>query len=197
MNRQLEEILAYLRANMFWTELGICVFVAMGSAYWVGHDAYKQAGALKDQGTQMEQMRVSADRWLGGFQPATNAETQQWSSVSAALQELGIARDERLLLVELIARRAENYGLSLVRVNIVTSDSIPSFSRTSATPFTFNVAPYGIVVDFRGGLASTRAFIANLPPAVSVQSISIRRGGGILRTRVVLVVYEAVANAPS
>jgi hypothetical protein len=61
---------------------------------------------------------------------------------------------------------------------------------------TFKVAQYGILVDFKGNLAATRAFLANLPPAVSVQRISMSKTGPVMGTHAVLTVYEAVADAP-
>lgn len=116
--------------------------------------------------------------------------------MQGALQQLGAGSDSRLTLLEVVTRRAERSGLTSVRTVIATPDSAAPTPRQSAPPITFKVADYSIIVDFRGNLAATRAFLANLPPAVSVQKIDMSRSGPTLGTRAVLTVYEAVADAP-
>ena len=199
--KQLEEYLntamAFFRKQSFWMELGLCLAVAVGSAVWVGRDAYKQVSELSVQGNALEARRKSADVWLGSLQPATTAESQEWFRVQSALQQLGASPDSRLTLLEVITRRAERAGLRNVRVLLTPVDSIPAIPRDGAPPVTIKVADYGIMVDFKGSFAATRTFLASLPPAVGVQRVTITRDGQAVGTRAVLTVYEAVVNGPS
>ncbi len=196
MNQLIENAVAFVKKHQFWMELSLYVLIAAGSAFWVGKKAYKQAETLSAEGRRLDAIRRSADRWLATLQPATSAETQEWQQAQTALGQLGAGKDSRLTLVEVITRRAERAGLSNVRATLLRSDSIPSVPRQGAAPVTFLVADYGILVDFKGNLAATRAFLANLPPAVSVQRISMSKTGPIMGTQAVLTVYEAVADAP-
>jgi hypothetical protein len=196
MNPAIEAAKAYVLKHRFWFELALYVLVAAGTAVWVGRDAYAQAAVLRTEGLRLESMRVSADRWLASLQPATSAETQEWQQTLAALNQLGAGSDSQLTLVEVITRRAERAGLSNIRALISPADSIQSVPRTGAPPVNFKVAEYAIIVDFKGNLAATRSFLANLPPAVSVNSLSMGKTGPTMGTHVVLTVYEAVADAP-
>lgn len=196
MNPNFEAVKAYVLKHRFWFELGLYVLVAAGTALWVGRDAYAQAAVLRTEGMRLESMRRATDRWLGSLQPATSAETQEWQQTLAALNQLGAGSDSRLTLVEVITRRAERAGLTNIRTQITSADSVVSVPRAGAKPVNFKVAEYAIIVDFRGNLGSTRAFLANLPPAVSVQALSMGKSGPTMGTHVVLTVYEAVADAP-
>lgn len=196
MNEIADKAIAFIKKHRFWTEMTVYLVVALGSAFWVGRAAYKEAATLSAQGRQLERVRSSADFWIRTFNPASSAETQEWQQVQQALQQLGAGSDSRLTLVEVITRRAERAGLSSVRAGLAPPDSAPPIPRTGAPPVTFKVADYNIIVDFKGNLASTRAFLANLPPAVGVQRISMSRSGSTMGTRAVLTVYEAVVDAP-
>ena len=196
MNQYIDAAVAYIKKHRFWAELALYVVIAAGAAFWVGRDAYKQAEALSAEGQRLDGMRRSADRWLSTLQPATSAETQEWGQALTALNQLGAGSDSRLTLVEVITRRAERAGLSNVRATLVGADSVPSGPRAGAPPVTFKIADYGILVDFKGNLAATRSFLANLPPAVAVQRINMSKSGPLMGTHAVLAVYEAVADAP-
>lgn len=187
----------FLRKNTFAVEVGVCVAVAVGTALWVGRDAYKQAAELSAQGQALEARRRSADVWLSTLQPATSAETQDWYRIQSALQQLGASADSRLTLLEVVTRRAERAGLSNIHVSLIPTDSIPPVPREGAPPVTIKVADYGIMVDFSGNFAATRTFLANLPATVGVQRVTITRSGQGVGTRAVLTVYEAVVNGPS
>lgn len=196
LNQYIDALVAFVKKHQFWAELSLYVLIAAGSALWVGREAYKQAATLSAEGRRLDAMRRSADRWLATLQPATSAETQEWQQAQTALSQLGAGTDSRLTLVEVITRRAERAGLTNVRATLLQSDSIPSVPRQGVVPVTFRVAEYGILVDFKGNLAATRTFLANLPPAVSVQRISMSKTGPVMGTQAVLTVYEAVADAP-
>lgn len=196
MNKYIDAAVAFVKKHRFWAELSLYVVIAAGTAFWIGRDAYAKAEVLSVEGRRLDGMRQSADRWLASLQPATSAETQEWGRALMALNQLGAGADSRLTLVEVITRRAERAGLSQVRATLVGADSVPSAPRAGAPPVTFRIAEYGIMVDFKGNLAATRAFLANLPPAVGVQRITMSKTGPLMGTRAVLTVYEAVADAP-
>jgi hypothetical protein len=193
----LNSALAFLKKHAFWVEVGVCVAFAIGTALWVGRDAYKQAAELSAQGQALEARRKSADVWLSTLQPATNAESQDWFRIESALQQLGASPDSRLTLLEVVTRRAERAGLNNVHVSFTPTDSVPPIPREGAAPVTIKVADYAILVDFRGSFAATRAFLASLPATVGVQRVTITRSGQTVGTRAVLTVYEAVVNGPS
>jgi hypothetical protein len=196
LDQLIEQVSSFIKKHSFWAELALYVAFAGGTAMWIGKDAYRQAAALTAQGQTLDATRKSADQWLGTFRPATSAEAQEWQQAEVALQQLGATRDSRLTLVEVITRRAERAGLTSVKTVIAPPDSAGAIPRPAAAPVTFTVADYSIIVDVRGSLPATRAFLANLPAAVSVQRLSIGRIGSTMGTRAVLTVYEAVANAP-
>lgn len=196
MNQYIDTVIAFVKKHRFWVELSLYVLIAAGSAFWVGRNAYKQAEVLSAEGRRLDAMRRATDRWLSTLQPATSAETQEWQQAQAALGQLGAGTDSRLTLVEVITRRAERAGLANVRATLIPSDSIQNVTRQGAAPVAFRVAEFGIIVDFKGNLAATRGFLANLPPAVSVQRISMGKSGPVMGTNAVLTVYEAVADAP-
>lgn len=196
LNEYIAAAMAFAKKHRFGVEIAAYVLIAVGTALWVGRNAYAQAAVLSQEGTRLEQMRRGADSWLATLQPASSAEAQEWMQVQAALQQLGSKPDSRLTLLEVITRRAERMGLKNVRVSLTGVDSIPAIPRAGAAPVTINVADYAILVDFRGNFAATRTFLATLPPTVGVQQITISRKGTGNWTRAVLTVYEAVANAP-
>lgn len=196
MNAYIEQAKEFLKRHTFWVELATYVLLAAGTAFWVGRDAYIQAAELRQEGQRLDAMRRSADNWLSSLQPASSAEAQEWQQIAASLNQLGAGSDSRLTLVEVITRRAERVGLTGVRATLASTDTVPAIARAGAPPVTFKVADFAIIVDFKGSLAATRAFLANLPPAVGVQRLNMGRTGSTLGTRVVLTVYEAVADAP-
>ncbi len=196
MNQYIELVTAFLKKNQFWVGVAVCALVAIGTAAWVGRDAYSQAEVLRQEGQRLEEMRKGADVWLATLQPASSAEAQEWQLIQSGLQELGASPDSRLTLLEVITRRAERNGLKNVRVSLIGVDSVPAIPRVSAPPITIKIADYAILVEFKGSFAATRTFLATLPPAVGVQQISISRSGAGIGTRATLTVYEAVTNAP-
>jgi hypothetical protein len=196
LNRYLDLAKAFIKKHRFWVEIAAYVLIAVGTAVWLGRNAYAQAATLSTEGQRLEGMRRGADSWLSTLQPASSAEAQDWMQIQGTLQQLGSKPDSRLTLLEVITRRAERTGLRNVRASLIGVDSIPALPRVSAPPVTISVAPYAILVEFRGNFAATRTFLATLPPAVTVQQISISKKGAGNWTRAVLTVYEAVANAP-
>ncbi len=194
MNPIIAKIRDFVRTQRFWLELGVYVVLGIGSAAWIGTRAYREAAILKIEGQRLEGMRISADRWITTFQPATSGEIFAWQRAESGLHQLGAGQDSRLTLVEVITRRAERAGLRNVRTTIISSDSIAAVPRMGAGKVTFGVASYSIGVDVRGNLAATRVFLASLPPAVSVQSIVMTHAGQTTGTHAVLTVYEAVSD---
>lgn len=196
MNQYIDSALAFVKRHSFWVELSLYVLLAGGTALWIGKDAYRQAAALSQEGQRLDAMRRAADQWLGSLEPASSVETQEWQQTLEALNQMGASKDSRLTLIEVITRRAERAGLGGVRSTIVGAETLSAIPRTGASPISYTVADYGILVDFTGNLAATRVFLDNLPPAVAVQSIRMTRAGPTMGTHAVLTVYEAVADAP-
>lgn len=106
---------------------------------------------------------------------------------------VAVARDARFSVAQRLAQRAEQLGLTSVRVRFAAADSgeapaIPEVSDTRVA-----VADYSIALDCRGDFASLLALVNQLPASVSLQRLGAERApvGGAVDYHLALAVFES------
>ena len=128
--------------------------------------------------------------WRRRFQPAVAAESISWQRAWMEVRDLGVVGDERVGLMQHVARSAEFAGLRDVRVLVAPPDSSGSEARLSTSTVRRHPAPFGLVVESRGSLQSVVSFLGGLPPSVAVTGLRLVRQNGSGRHRLTLAVYE-------
>ena len=124
------------------------------------------------------------------YEPAVATESIAWRRTWLQLRELGVSGDERLAVTERVARAAETAGLRDVRVDISDSDTTGQQARLPTGGVQSTPAPFSLLVECRGGLASVIAFLGQLPPSVAPTAVSLVRQDGRASHRILLAVYE-------
>lgn len=170
------------------------------------------AAALAWAGTRASQARAQTDgdlrkanetlatfaRWRLQYQPAVVAESIAWRRTWVALQDLGVAGDERLALTRTLTRLAEEVGLRDVQVVIGPADTTAVDARLSVEGVRRKPAAFSLQIVCRGGLSQVVAFLGQLPPSVATSQVSLVRQDGRAKHRITLAVYELIiTNGPA
>lgn len=182
---------AYLRKNVFELQLLLLTMLVLLVALWIVAKASGHKTALHAEELRASRAASTLGTWTATFQPAASDESAAWRQTSIEARQLGVRHDERLAITAEIAGQAERPGFTDVRVAFAPPDSAPAapIPRT-AGPYVFVPAPYRILINFRGDLASTRDLLGNLPAAALVTGMKFKRDGSALRGSITLNVYE-------
>ncbi len=166
---------------------------------WAGIRASRAGFERRLELRETEATLATFSEWQRTYQPAVAAESIAWRRTWMALQDLGVAGDERLALTQGVARAAEFAGLRDVRVTIANEpDTTGSDERLSTDGVRRQSAPFGLLVECRGNLQAVVDFLGDLPPSVATTGLTLARQDGRARHRFTLAVYELqFANAPT
>jgi hypothetical protein len=112
---------------------------------------------------------------------------------------VSVPRDARFSVAQRLAQRAEQLGLSDVRVRFVATDSaeapagpaVPGVPEISGAHIA--VADYAIAVDCRGALTTLLSLVNSLPASVALQRLGADRApiGGAVEYHLALAVFES------
>lgn len=164
--------------------------LATGLLAWSGLRASRLVSARR---LEVRRARTTLEAFASlrrRYEPAVAAESISWRRTMSQLRELGVVGDERLAMTQRIARAAEDAGLGGVKVNITEPDTAGGSTRPSSEGVQSTSAPFSLLVEGRGGLASVIAFLGALPPSVAPTTVSLVRQDGRGPHRIRLTVYE-------
>lgn len=171
--------------------------VAIGVMGWAGTRAARIASARTAEIQRLERTLADFADFRQRYTPAVAAESIAWRRTWMELQDLGVLGDERLDVTRSVTRLAESAGLRDVQVLLGPSDTTGSETRLSTEGIRRNAAPFGLLVECRGGLRSVINFVGLLPPSVAATELSLVRQDGRQRHRISLAVYElSFTNGP-
>jgi hypothetical protein len=109
---------------------------------------------------------------------------------------VAVAHDARFSIAQRIAERAEQLGLTDVRVRFAPADSSepPASPELSATHIA--VADYAIGVDCRGDFSALLSLVEALPPSVALQRMDAARApsGANVGYHLTLAVFESASD---
>jgi hypothetical protein len=157
---------------------------------WSGFRSARAAGERRGALARARSELRAFDDLRGRYAPAVAAESLSWRTTWVRLQDMGILGSDRLELTGAVSRVAEEAGLRDVRVRIGPPDTTGLETRLSTEGIQRKPAPFGLLVEARGGMQSVIGFIGRLPPSVAVTQLSLVRQDGGRRHRISLAVYE-------
>jgi hypothetical protein len=164
--------------------------VAAALLVWAGIRVSGAARLNRGALRQAEATLATFESWRRQYRPAAAPESTLWRRARMEVQALGIMGDERLGLTQAISRAAEAAGLRDVRVALAPSDTSGAEVRLSTEGVRRQAAPFGLLVECRGGLQSVVTFLGELPPSVAPTQLTIARPDGRARHRIMLAVFE-------
>lgn len=167
--------------------LGVVVIAA---SIWVGLEARSVAASLGQRGAAWQQTASQLAALQQQFRLPSSFESAALITESARAGALGVPANDRVSLMEYLARLADASALSEVRVNFkagMDSAFIPP-RLIGADPI--SPAAYSVTVDFTGSFVGLVQFVSSLPPSVAVSRLGAARNGGHTAYHVVLSVYE-------
>lgn len=169
--------------------LAVAAFILVTSL-WVGSQARSMTKLLATKRATWQQVSDQLAIARQQFKVPNSSESAALLAESARLGALGVPAPERVSLMELVARLAEESTLSDVRVNFRTGVDSAFIPPRSIGADAINPAGYSVSVDFTGSFAGLVQFVSSLPPSVSVSWVGAARNGGHATYHVLLAVYE-------
>jgi hypothetical protein len=151
----------------------------------LGISARRQAAPLNAERDRLRAASAELESFRSSFRATTPEEDAFRLPDSLSV---GVSRDVRVTLAQLVAQRAEQSGLRDVRIRFAPPDSgaapaAPDFGGA-------HIADYSIALECHGGMSSLLSLIRHLPPSVALERISATRGGGTGDFVVTLAVFE-------
>lgn len=109
------------------------------------------------------------------------------------------SRELRFSIAQRVAQRAEQLGLSDVRVRFAEADSAEAPVVPELSEARIGIADYSIALDCRGDFAALLSLVNELPPSVALQRLAADRAslGQTVDYHVVLAVFESSADSTS
>jgi hypothetical protein len=179
-------------------QLEVVVFgvALMAIGAWVGVTAHRSRAMLAKDADVLQAQVARNERWRSEYRPPSAAEMEQWRQAESALGRLGVTSAERITVAQVVARAAEESGLSGVRVRFSVADTAAAAAAPVEQVGThkFHPAPYRLVVSGLGPYDAFVRFVGSLPPSVSVQQLSSSRAAGGIVHQLVLSVIESVES---
>ena len=168
--------------------VALIVFVMLGTA------ARHKLGPAR-----AEQAKVAdIESEIASFRSAFSASTPGGDVSAVTLPDsfaVAVSRDTRVALAEHVASRAEQVGLSDVRVRFAPPDSSAAPARPDLFSATVAVADYAIYIDCAGSFASVLSLVNQLPPSVALQRLTAVRDKTGAHFRLILAVFETAGSA--
>ena len=194
LRERLRPFLDRAREHRFWIEATSLTLCALVAAYAVGEAALARAGELRVRATELEQVATGIDRLGSELRPATPQETLAWRESEDALLSLDLEATEPLRLAHLVARRAEEVGISDLRIRLAHPDSVTTPPPVQLPGWAIESGQSAIVVEFAGGMRELIALLGALPPQVSVSRMEVVGEGGLLQAQAVLLTRRLVRS---
>jgi hypothetical protein len=128
------------------------------------------------------------------FRPASLAERAFRLPDSLAIS---VSRDARFSVAQRVAQRAEQLGLTEVRVRFASVDSEQPPAATDLGDAPVAVADYLLVVDARGNASAAFSLVDQLPPSVRVEEMRAEHAsvGDAAAFRLTLAVFETPGDS--
>ena len=172
------------------------VAVALGVAIvsiTAGLAARKRIAAAEIQRNRLRSIENDVTTFRTSFRAASLEERafRLPDSLSVA-----VVRDARFSIAQRLAQRAEQLGLTDVRVRFAAADSTEAPPTPELSTARIAVADYTLAVDCRGELSAFLSLVNQLPPSVALQQLGAERvpvGGGV-DYHLTLAVFESAAD---
>lgn len=189
---RLRPVLLRLREQRFWLELGALSLLALLAAVAIGRSALARADALEAEAARGARIHAGVRRWTSEIQWPTPAESLAWRASEEALEPFRGGAAEPLAVAHLLAGRAEEVGVTNLRVRLVPTDSIALSPAAHAAGWAVEPAGAGIVVEFSGDWSAIVSFLGALPPQVEVIELRSTEEGDGMRTSALLLPRRVV-----
>ncbi len=190
MTPSFAELRAGLRRRRFWVEIVAATLVVVVPALLVAGLAARRTAELRQRERQLARTVDLAERWVRGFQSATPAESAAWHRSERQVAQRGIRSVDRVGLAQLVTQRAEQLGIPDVGVAFVPADTLEPAPSRSVGDWTFQMAPFALLVEFTAGYRDVLSYVGSLPPQVEVRRLGLIRAPGGVHARFLLVVYQ-------
>jgi hypothetical protein len=164
--------------------------VSIAVLTWTGFRSARAAGERRVALTRAKTELAGFEDLRTRYAPAIAAESLSWRQTWVGLRDIGVLGSDRLGLTGTVSRVAEESGLRDVRVLIGPPDTTGVEARLSTGGIQRKSAPFGLLVEARGGMQAVISFIGRLPPSVAVTQLSLVQQNGGRRHRISLAVYE-------
>jgi hypothetical protein len=165
-----ELVARHRRRSVF---IGVAVVVAVASIV-AGSAARSRLSAVTIQRNRLRSMDSDATVFRSAFrQPSLEERAFRFPDSLA----IAVSRESRFSLAQRIAQRAEQLGLSDVRVRFAAPDSgeAPMAPELGGTHVA--AADYSIALDCRGAFDAVLSLVNSLPAAVALQRVNGERAG--------------------
>ncbi|MGQ0814700.1 MAG: hypothetical protein ACT4O1_09560 [Gemmatimonadota bacterium] len=153
--------------------------------------ARERREGLAESEARLSAVQAIGRDWPRRHVPATPTERQQWASAQVDLARLGLPAANRLYVAQILSRRAEDAGIPDARIRFTGADTIGAASTRILAGQEFKPAGYAVSVEFTANFATAVEFIAQLPAAVSIASVQLKRQEERVHARFLLTVYES------
>jgi hypothetical protein len=168
----------------------IVAIAVLAGSMWVGGKSRVAAERLAAKRPAWQKAADDVAILRQQFRLPSSKETAALVAESGHLTALGVTSSERVSLMELVARIADDARLSNVHVSFKAGTDSSFVPARAIGASTLNTASYSIVVDFSGSFAGVVQFVSNLPPSVSVSRLSASRQDNRAAYHILLSVYE-------
>lgn len=177
------------RRHAFWIALPAATLGVVLVAAVVGSSALLRADEWQVRARELDATREVASTWREELVPPTTEEEVEWRSSEAAVRELGIDREDRLALLQTVAQRAEDLGISDVGVSFESAGALEATALREVGEAVFEVAPWAVGVRFLSDYRTVASFIGSLPPQVDVHRLRMGAIEGGVETELMLLVF--------
>jgi hypothetical protein len=168
----------------------IVAIAVLAGAIWVGGKSRLASSRLAAKKPAWQKVADDLANLRQQFRLPSSRETAALVAESGNVAALGVPFSERVSLMELVARVADDARLSDVHVSFKAGTDSSFVPARAIGASTLNVAPYSIIVDISGSFAGVVQFVSNLPPSVSVSRLSASRQDNRAAYHILLSVYE-------
>ena len=164
--------------------------VVIAASGWVGLKARAANAELSAKRAAWETAAGQLATVQQQFRVPTSTESASLVAEASRMGALGVPKDDKLGLVDLIGRLAEACNLGSVRVSSIASPDSMHVPERQVAGTTVRTADYALAVEFVGSFANAQKFVSSLPPSVSVSRLGASRRSGGTQYQLVLSVYE-------
>ena len=184
---RLKPALAFVRAHPFWVECASVTVLGLVAAFSVGHAALARTAVLEARAADLERATVRLERLRSELKPARAEESIAWRESERTLNSLGSDAARALSVARLIAQRAEEVGISGVRIRLLAADSIAPGEPAELAGWTVEPSGEGLSVEFEGDVGDLIGLLGALPPQAAVEKLEMTPRGEVLAARIVLL----------
>lgn len=189
---KLRPLLERVRENRFWIELAGLTLLAVAAAFALGSRALERTRALEARAVELEDVRAAVHRWSEQLHPPTPRESADWAESERALRSLGVESTQPLTLARVVSERAEEVGISNLRIRLASADSVSPPPPLEVGTWAIETGVAGLMVEFSGDIGDVISFLGALPPQVGVGGMTVRGEDGSLEVSAALLTRQMV-----